>query len=266
MTTTLTLRHGDCLHVLADMPEGSVGAVVSDPPYELSFMCKDWDNTGIAYSPVLWAHLYRVIVPGGVIKAFSATRTFHKMARAMQEAGFIDLHLEAWGYSTGFPKSLDVSKAIDKLDRIGPMQARARAFTAWMRSTGITAQQVNEATGTFMGSHYLTDKSQPAVATADLFDLLRPHLPPVPVEIEELVRSRTVESENMKRRAVVGEYQKVSPAACWRSGATNYGDRGTVFGLITAPHTDAARTWNGWGTALKPSWEPVIVGKKPLTG
>ena len=259
--TQLVLRRGDCLHVLADMPEASVGAVVCDPPYELSFMGKGWDSTGIAYSPELWAHLYRVLVPGGVLKAFSATRTFHRIAAAMQGAGFTKIGVQAWTYGSGFPKSLDVSKAIDKIDRIGLMEDRARAFTAWMRSTGITAKQINEATGSFMGSHYLTDKSQPSVATADLFDLLRPLLPPVPEEIEELVRSRTVESENMKRRAVVGVHKKTSPGCSMRTGMLG-GDKDEI-GVITAPYTDAARTWDGWGTALKPSWEPVLVGRKP---
>ena len=174
MSSTLHLRHGDCLYVLADMDEGSVGAIVSDPPYELSFMGKGWDGTGIAFSADLWNEVYRVLVPGGVVKAFSATRTFHRMARAMQEAGFTKIGVQAWSYGSGFPKSLDVSKAIDKIDRSEAVLSRARTFTAWMRSTGITAKQVNEATGTTMGNHYTTCASQPAVAT------VRPSAPPAP--------------------------------------------------------------------------------------
>lgn len=166
--------------------------------------------------------------------------------------------------NSGFPKSLDVGKAIDKIDRVGPMRDRALAFTAWMRSTGITTAQINAATGTFMGSHYLTDKEQPAVATADLFDLLRPILPPVPAEIEELVRSRTVESENMKRRAVVGKHKTISPGCSMRTNMLG-GDKDEI-GAVTAPYTDAARAWHGWGTALKPAHEPVVVARKPLEG
>lgn len=167
--------------------------------------------------------------------------------------------------NSGFPKSLDVGKAIDKIDRVGPMRDRALTFTAWMRSTGITAAQINAATGTFMGSHYLTDKEQPAVATADLFDLLRPILPPVPAEIEELVRSRTIESENMKRREVVG--QKASGIANADEGPRHtIGASKLVMVNITAPYTDAARAWHGWGTALKPAHEPVVVARKPLEG
>jgi site-specific DNA-methyltransferase (adenine-specific) len=143
------------------------------------------------------------------------------------------------------------------------MEARARTFTAWMRSTGITAAQVNEATGSFMGSHYLTDKQQPAVATADLFDKLRPLLPPVPAEIEALVRSRTVESENMKRRAVVSAHVSTSPGCNMRTGML--GGKKDDVGAVTAAYTDAAKAWQGWGTALKPAYEPIIMARKPLT-
>lgn len=117
MSVTLHLRHGDCLVRLQELGEGSVGAVVCDPPYELSFMGKGWDGTGIAYDPALWAHLYRVLVPGGMVKAFSATRTFHRMAAAMQGAGFTKIGVQAWTYGSGFPKSLSISKAIDKAAR-----------------------------------------------------------------------------------------------------------------------------------------------------
>ena len=252
MSVTLHLRHGDCVSVLREYPEGSIGAIVSDPPYGLEFMGKEWDKLqgtptqarrakwedgggftapGIGERDTPWpsfsalskhgtanptcavcsgrlrgakkcgcpqphdnwkpigkrknpeneglpdhltgggmtGHLvamqewhrawlvecYRVLVPGGVVKAFSATRTFHRMAAAMEAAGFTDTHLEAWNYATGFPKSMSIGKTLDKA-----------------------------------------------------------------------------------------------------AGAER-----EVFG--TAPATDAARTWDGWGTALKPSWEPVVVGTKP---
>jgi len=189
MSVTLHLRLGDCVSVLGEYPDESVGAIVSDPPYELSFMGKGWDGTGVAYDPVLWGHLYRVLVPGGVVKAFSATRTFHRMARAMQDAGFTGLHLEAWSYGSGFPKSLGVSKAIDK-----------------------AAGAEREVVGT-----------KPVTSNFDDHD----------------GSMMSVENSGGRNRAHVVD--------------------------ITAPATDAARTWDGWGTALKPSWEPVLVGRKPLS-
>ena len=259
----LRLRHGDCVEVLKGMKEGSVGAVVSDPPYGLKFMGKAFDNLGEGAAQREWhrgwvEQVYRVLLPGGVLKAFSGTRTVHHLGYALQEAGFVDVSIEAWNYGNGFPKSHDVSKGIDKIDRIGPMEERARAFTAWMRSTGITARQVDDATGTCMGKHYTTHQSQPSVATADLFDLLRPLLPAVPADIEELVRSRTVESENMKRRAVVGHRDMG-----FAPGTNEVFGKFSGDTRITAPYTDAAQQWQGWGTALKPAWEPVVVGRKP---
>ncbi len=297
---------GDCVEVMAGWEDASIDAIVCDPPYGLEFMGKEWDKLsrnllnptseadiarvkgyGNSYAgrcsklPDLsgfagraneaqawhttWAReALRVLKPGGYLLAFGGSRTYHRLACAIEDAGFEIRDCVMWLYGSGFPKSLDVGKAIDKIDRVGPMRDRALRFTAWMRSTGITTAQINAATGTFMGSHYLTDKEQPAVATADLFDLLRPILPPVPAEIEELVRSRTVESENMKRRAVVGGHKGTSPGCNMRTGMLG-GDKDEI-GAVTAPYTDAARAWHGWGTALKPAHEPVVVARKPLEG
>ena len=275
----INLLLGDCVARMAEMPEGSVGSVVSDPPYGLRFMDKEFDDLGDGAAQREWhrpwlTEAYRVLRPGGVVKAFGGTRTFHHLAATMRSVGFTDVGLEVWSYGSGFPKSRDIGKGIDAMDKIGPMEERARTFTAWMRSTGITAKQIGEAlssrfdpaTAASMGNHYTTHPTQRRVATADLFDLLRPLLPPVPEEIEELVRSRTVEIENMKRRKVVGEQKGTH-------GIIGSGLGGTAVGIpqmqvlipITAPATDAARTWNGWGTALKPSWEPVVVGRKLLS-
>jgi DNA modification methylase len=188
MSVTLYLRHGDCVQVLGEHPDESVGAVVSDPPYGLEFMGKEWDRldwtmqgsfteggssrfknspplpsygsatsenricrtckgsergqdrvgfkkcrcaspefperkvkasdigSRIQASHALWlSECYRVLVPGGVLKAFSATRTFHRMGAAMQEAGFTEVEVEAWAYGSGFPKSLSIGKAIDRV-------------------------------------------------------------------------------------------------------------------------------------------------------
>jgi DNA modification methylase len=252
---------GDCRESMATLEAESVDAVVCDPPYELGFMGKKWDASGIAYDLEVWRQALRVLKPGGHLLAFSGSRTYHRMACAIEDAGFDVRDQIMWLYGSGFPKSLDVSKAIDKMDRTEASEARARVFTAWMRSTWITAQQVNDATGSFMGSHYLTDKSQPSVATADLFDKLRPLLPPVPDEIEELVRSRTVESENMKRREVLATRTDTggrSVSIVGRSVASKFN--------VTAPSTDDARRWTGWGTALKPAHEPICMARKPLVG
>jgi len=261
---TWTIHNGDCLEVLRTLPAASVDAVVTDPPYGLAFMGKRWDYDVPAVE--VWQECLRVLKPGGHLLAFAGTRTQHRMAVRIEDAGFEIRDIIAWVYGSGFPKSLDVSKAIDKGE--GENKARQLRFTEWMRSTGITSQQIAEATGTSMASHYLTAGSQPAIATADLFDKMRPHLPDVPEEIERLVAERTgIEWTAYRNREVVGTG---TSGISTRKDLRN--DNGTVWGAsssefaITAPATEAARQWSGWGTALKPALEPITVARKPLIG
>jgi DNA modification methylase len=109
-----TLHHGDNREVLRTMPDNSVDSIVTDPPYELGFMGKKWDSTGIAYDTTLWAECLRVLKPGGHLIAFGGTRTYHRMTCAIEDVGFEIRDCIQWIYGSGFPKSLDVSKAIDK--------------------------------------------------------------------------------------------------------------------------------------------------------
>ncbi len=107
-----TLHLGDCLDVLKTLPTNSVDSVVCDPPYGLSFMGKKWDYD--VPSVDIWAECLRVLKPGGHLLAFAGTRTQHRMAVRIEDAGFEIRDMIAWVYGSGFPKSLDVSKAIDK--------------------------------------------------------------------------------------------------------------------------------------------------------
>ena len=178
MTSSFTLLHGDCLEWLRGIPDNSVDSVVTDPPYGLSFMGKRWDYD--VPSVDVWAECLRVLKPGGHLLAFAGTRTQHRMAVRIEDAGFEIRDMIAWVYGSGFPKSLDVSKAIDK------------------------------------------------AAGAE--------------------------------REVVGYSQG-------RSGSIHGG--GQSVGLpdpVTTPATDAAKQWDGWGTALKPALEPITVARKPLVG
>jgi len=112
MADKLTLHHGDCLEVLRSLPDCSVDSVVTDPPYGLSFMGKRWDYD--VPSVEVWTECLRVLKPGGHLLAFAGTRTQHRMAVRIEDAGFEIRDMIAWVYGSGFPKSLDVSKAIDK--------------------------------------------------------------------------------------------------------------------------------------------------------
>jgi site-specific DNA-methyltransferase (adenine-specific) len=105
---------GDCRVTMATLPDASMDAIVCDPPYELGFMGKAWDASGIAYDVEVWRQAFRVLKPGGHLLAFSGSRTYHRMACAIEDAGFEIRDQIMWVYGSGFPKSLDVSKAIDK--------------------------------------------------------------------------------------------------------------------------------------------------------
>ena len=172
---------GDCLDRLKELPDCSVDSVVTDPPYGLSFMGKRWDYD--VPSVDVWTECLRVLKPGGHLLAFAGTRTQHRMAVRIEDAGFEIRDMIAWVYGSGFPKSLDVSKAIDK-------------------AAGAEREVV--------GSRVADD----------------------------------IRGGNMH--------------------AANRGERHVID--ITAPATDAARQWQGWGTALKPALEPITVARKPLIG
>lgn len=175
------ILHGDCRQQLATLPDASIDAIVTDPPYELGFTGKKWDASGIAYDPTVWAECLRVLKPGGHLLAFGGTRTYHRMTVAIEDAGFEVRDSIHWLYGSGFPKSLDVSKAIDK------------AVGATRPVIGIRSD----------------------VATRIYDNGAGPRLPDtIPVT------------------------QAATPAAA------------------------AA----GWGTALKPAHEPIVLARKPLTG
>lgn len=293
------LIHGNCLEVLKEMPDNSVDSIVTDPPYGLLFMGKKWDYD--VPEQAIWEECLRVLKPGGHLLAFAGTRTQHRMAVRIEDAGFemrdmvtflydtnetaqalieslspeqlklLDAtfgrdSMLAWGYGSGFPKSLDVSKAIDKMDAAHARRERQLRFTEWMRSTGLTSAEINRITDTNMGGHYTTAASQPAVATSEHFEKLRPHFGvDVPEWVEQLVDERAVESENFKRREVVGK--KTSGIANHEEGPRHtIGASKSIEVNITTAYTDAARKWQGCGTALKPALEPITVARKPFKG
>ena len=187
---TYTILHGNNLDILPTLPDNSVDSIITDPPYELGFMGKKWDSSGIAYSVELWTECFRVLKSGGHLLSFGGTRTFHRMAVAIEDAGFEIRDNIAWLYGSGFPKSLDVSKAIDK-------------------AAGVE---------------------------------------------REVVGTKTASPKGIKNAE-----ERTDTAAGAYGGVTKEID-------ITAPATDEAKQWEGWGTALKPAHEPIIVARKSLIG
>ena len=163
------------------MPDNSVDAIVTDPPYELGFMGKSWDSTGIAYDIKVWQECLRVLKPGGHLLAFGGSRTYHRLACAIEDAGFQIRDQIMWVYGSGFPKSLNIGKAIDK-------------------AAGAEREVL---------SSYETHD----IRNAGLMD-----------------------------------------------------KKGALTVTITAPATSEAKQWEGWGTALKPAHEPIVMARKPLDG
>ena len=189
---------GSCLDRMRELPDASVDAVVTDPPYELGFMGKSWDSSGIAFNTDVWLECLRVLKPGGHLLAFGGSRTWHRIAVAVEDAGFQIRDSVAWLYGSGFPKSLDVSKAIDK-------------------AAGVDREVVTET-------------------------------------VEDIFGERTQE---------VSETRMNEPFGIVSVGQ---GERTLIERKETLPATVDAVKWQGWGTALKPAFEPVIVARKPLVG
>ena len=264
------VQHGDCRDVMRRLPPESVDAIVSDPPYGLSFMGKEWDHgvPGVEF----WTEALRVAKPGAHLVAFGGTRTYHRLAVAIEDAGWEVRDCLSWLYGSGFPKSLAVDKAIDKMDAAEEQMARRLRFTSWLRATGITRQKVGDIlrqsglispNGTMEGHYFATSQAgQPAIMTLEHLDAVRHLIGEVPEWVERECAIRSVESKNFAEREVVG--QKDSNLLAVAPGQEN--DRSPITLDITAPATDAAKRWHKWGTALKPAWEPIILARKPLTG
>ena len=201
-----TIHHGDCIETMNAMPPESVDAIVTDPPYGLGFMGKKWDGLPPSLE---WAEAcYRVLKPGGHIAAFGGTRTWHRLAVAIEDAGFEMRDSLAWLYGSGFPKSMNVGKAIDKL-----------------------AGAVREVVG------------QSATVTP---------------------RSGKSSSGFAPLRNIRWGDAHYSWEDAPDEARAYFEAKGATRGQITAPATPEAAQWDGWGTALKPAFEPIVLARKPL--
>lgn len=178
MTERFNLFEGNCLEVMATMAENSIDSIVTDPPYELGFMGKSWDSSGVAFNIEVWQEALRVLKPGGHLLAFSGSRTYHRMAVAIEDAGFEIRDQIMWIYGSGFPKSHNIAKAIQKASGVEPIGFKE-----------------NEGAN-FLGGDWNATPRQ----------------------------------------------------------------------LFMPPTEGTAAEWDGWGTALKPAHEPIVVARKPLIG
>ena len=248
------LYQGNMLDMLEVIEPNSVDSIITDPPYELNFMNKGWDNSGIAFQKETWEKCYEVLKPGGYLLAFGGSRTFHRIACAIEDAGFEIRDTIMWLYGSGFPKSMDISKQIDK-----------KGGNDYSKQFAVDLKQARESRNLTM--KYCDDKYCGGTTNWSWYEG-RPKGMRVPdyqtyLEIvndfPELEKYRELIKE--AEREVVGTqitnktvYQKIGQKN--ESGEVN----------ITIPETDLARKWQGWGTALKPSFEPIIVARKPFKG
>jgi site-specific DNA-methyltransferase (adenine-specific) len=141
----IVYKHGDCLEKLKEMPNNSVNAIVTDPPYGLSFMGKKWDYD--VPSKEIWKECLKVLKPGGHALIACGTRTQHRMAVNLEDAGFEIRDIVAWVYGSGFPKSLDIGKQVDKIqgnerEDLGEYDPRSLIDGANRQDRAIGGQQV----------------------------------------------------------------------------------------------------------------------------
>lgn len=246
----VTLYLGDCAEILRAWPDSSVDAVATDPPYELGFMGKSWDASGIAYDPALWAEVLRALKPGGHLVAFGGTRTYHRLACAIEDAGFEVRDSLHWIYGSGFPKSYDVGKAIDQAGGSSPAEQSAVLRTARERA-GLTRDQVAAAVGCTTSS--VRDWEEGRARGAG-----RP--------VEHIVPSAQYRARLADLLGYTADERAIAGVRTDRRGD------GTVIGLghsgveYGRPVTKEAVRWDGWGTALKPAHEPIVLARKPLAG
>jgi site-specific DNA-methyltransferase (adenine-specific) len=222
-------------------------------------MGKKWDYDVPAVE--VWQECLRVLKPGGHLLAFAGTRTQHRMAVRIEDAGFEIRDMIAWVYGSGFSKSMDVTKAIDAQDAVQEQQTRRYRFTAWVRSTGVTSKQIDEATQTNMGGHYTTAASQPAIMTREHLEACRHLLGEIPEWVEQECNIRSVESHALKSREVIGKHGDNSAPGGFGEHRFSFKNKD-----ITAPATEAAKQWAGWGTSVRPALEPITWARKPLIG
>jgi len=182
----MKLINADCIEAMKAMPDNSVDSIVTDPPYELGFMGKSWDASGIAFNIEVWQEALRVIKPGGHLIAFSGSRTYHRMAVAIEDAGFQIRDQIMWVYGSGFPKSHNISKTLDKSEN----------NEVWENNK-------------YGGGNSKCDKCGKWMISG-------------------------------------------SPCQCPKP--------------VVEFKTEAAQQWDGWGTALKPAHEPMVLARKPLEG
>ena len=270
---------GDCIQEMKLLDENSVDAIVTDPPYGLEFMGKEWDRlkkintgggikgelsgTGIKRNTVnyvagseaqefhnQWAtECLRVIKPGGFLLSFGGTRTYHRLVCGIEDAGFEIRDTIMWLYGSGFPKSLNIGKQIDKQPNTDIN------FKKWLKkyvekSSKTIRQLINECGFDFTHYYRIDIKKQETYPSEEKYNVLKNVLF-LPDDYDYIVKNNCKErgyKENNFRGESSNKILKISGNS-----------------LKDNPISPEAKEWEGWGTALKPAVEPIVVTRKPLS-
>ena len=179
------LYNGNMLDMLEVIEPNSIDSLITDPTYELNFMGKGWDNAGVSFQKETWEKCFQVLKSGGYLLAFGGSRTFHRIACAIEDAGFEIRDTIMWLYGSGFPKSMNIGLAIDKKNGVESIVVGKSKSGSTSKAFNLNEQQREAGTGILAGEYDLKE---------------------------------------------------------------------------------AQNEWNGWGTALKPSFEPIIIARKPFKG
>lgn len=264
------LYEGNMLDMLEVIEPNSIDSIITDPPYELNFMNKGWDNSGIAFQKETWEKCYQVLKPGGYLLAFGGSRTFHRIACAIEDAGFEIRDTIMWLYGSGFPKSMDISKSLDKRNGRNYNEDFRNYINTKRKEKNISFKQINEklgvsTTGGGMASNIFGWKHETnnVLPTKNQYKILKDLL-----ELDDRFDNLIFLEE--AKREIIGT-KKSGGASAWINGMNNKENEeqkytGFSEWNITIPSTDLAKQWEGWGTALKPSFEPIIVARKPFKG
>jgi len=245
----MKIRLGDCLEEMRTMEDNSVDSIVTDPPYGLSFMGKKWDYD--VPSVEIWKECLRVLKPGGYLLSFAGTRTQHRMCCNIEDAGFEIRDMIAWVYGSGFPKSHNIGKAVDKLSE--------RAENHKIMDFVLEEAERQGKTKSDLSSLFLSKNGKPTgwlwnkashnqTLTNEQFRVLKEYL------------NLPFESLFEMEKKVIGR----GKAGLTKGTIANFAGE-TEFD-ITEPTTESAKKYEGWGTALKPALEPITVARKPFKG
>lgn len=244
-----TIYCGDCLEILPELRD--LDGVITDPPYELGFMGKDWDNTGISFRPETWKAVKDTCKPGAMMLCFGGTRTWHRIAVAIEDAGWEIRDTLMWLHGMGYPKSYNIGKGIDKKfnkmntkdyvvlsqekPEVGKPDSSGRVVKDYTKGVTVSKDD-NQFGGTNRGS----------VGVKQI-----PCWVPIYESNRKVIGKQPYTSQNIKGNAYGSERAK---------------QRERIEVTITIPATPEAQLWDGYGTGLKPCWEPILLCMKPIEG